>query len=90
MNTELKQHIIVRDGTGYLAEYPHLKAHLVAQMHLHGGVPVEDVAEHYGVGLSDVYAAMAYYYDNAAEIERAIAEKVERAREIGGERFQEI
>lgn len=85
----LKNHVIVRDGTGYLAEHPHLKAHLVAQMHIHGGISVPDVATHYQIDIADVYAAIAYYYDNAEEIERAIEAKLQLAREIGGDRFQE-
>jgi len=90
MNTMLKQHIIIKNGKGYLINYPHLKAHLVASMHMPGGATIEDVAEHYGIELADVYAAIAYYYDNHEEIERAIAANIEQAKKIGQDRFREI
>lgn len=86
----LKQHIIIKGGNGYLLNYPHLKAHLVASMHIHGEVSIEDVAEHYDIELADVYAAIAYYYDNQEEIERAIAANIERAKQIGQDRFREV
>lgn len=85
----IKQHILIKDGTAYLTNYPHLKAHIVAQMHIHGGVSVEDVAEHYDISLSDVHAVIVYYYDNQAEIEQSIADKVARAKEVGKENFHE-
>jgi hypothetical protein len=89
MNTLVKQHIVLKDGVGYLAEYPHLKAHLVAQMHVHGGNSVDTVAEHYQIKLADVHAAIAYYYDNQRLIEEAIASKIERARQTGKANFKE-
>jgi hypothetical protein len=85
----LKQHIIIKDGKGYLQDYPHLKAYLVAQMHIHGEISVEKVAEHYSIDLADVYATIAYYYDNQEEIERAIAANIEQAKLIGQDRFRE-
>jgi hypothetical protein len=90
MNTMIKQHIIIKDGKGYLQDYPHLKAYLVAQMHIHGEISVEKVAEHYSIDLADVYAAIAYYYDNQEEIERAIAANIEQAKQVGQDRFREI
>jgi hypothetical protein len=89
MNTLVKQHIILKDGIGYLAEHPHLKAHLVAQMHVHGGNSVDAVAEHYQIELADAYAAIAYYYDNQSVIEEALATKIERARQTGKTNFRE-
>jgi uncharacterized protein (DUF433 family) len=58
-------------------------------MHLYGKNSVEDVAEHYQIDLADVYAAIAYYYDNQAVIEAAIEEAIEQARQTGKERFRE-
>ncbi|MGB7341361.1 MAG: hypothetical protein WBC91_20870 [Phototrophicaceae bacterium] len=85
----IKQHITMKGDIGYLTDHPHLKAHIVAQMHIHGSVPIADVAEQYGVELADVYAAIAFYYDNRTKIEQAHAEKQNRARILGGKNFQE-
>lgn len=89
MRDGCSQHVIVKDKAAYLSDYPHLKAHIVAQMHIHGGSSIQDVAEHYGITLADVHAAIAYYYDNQDTIEKAQAEKLERARHIGKDNFHE-
>lgn len=47
-NKAYHQGIIVQKNIGYMNGYPHLKAHLVVQMHIHGNVAIEDIAEHYG------------------------------------------
>lgn len=85
----IKQHIMMKDETAYLSDYPHLKAHLVAQMHVHGNIAIEAVAEHYRISLADVYATIAYYYDNQEKIETAHSKKLERARQIGKDNFRE-
>lgn len=41
-----------------------VKVHMIAQMHLTAGETIETIAEHYGISLADVHAAMTYYYDN--------------------------
>ncbi len=46
----------------------------VAVMHLRLGQSVEEIAGKYDLALSDVYAAMAYYYDQRAEIDHSIEE----------------
>lgn len=86
----IKQHITMKSGKGYLTDYPHLKAHIVAQMHIHGDISIENVAEHYGISLADVYASIAYYYDNQEMIEDTHAEKVNTAKQIGKDNFHEI
>lgn len=61
-----------------------VKVQMIAQMHLVAGETVEAVAEHYGITLADVYAALAYYYDNRADFERrerALQPLAEQARD---------
>lgn len=48
----------------------HVKVHMIAQKHLIAGERVEDIANHYGISLADVYGALAYYYDNRAYFEQ--------------------
>ena len=38
------------------------------------GLSADEIAADHGLGLSDVYAALAYYHDHRAEINRAIQE----------------
>ncbi len=47
-----------------------VKVHMIAQMHLKAGETVEAIADHYGISLADVYAAMTYYYDNLPYFEK--------------------
>ena len=42
----------------------------IAIWHNQMGIPLEMVAAKYNLPLAGVYAAMAYYYDNRAEIDR--------------------
>ncbi len=47
-----------------------VKVRMIAQKHLQAGEPVEAIAEHYGITVADVYAALVYYYDNRASFEQ--------------------
>ncbi|MCC6616789.1 MAG: DUF433 domain-containing protein [Anaerolineae bacterium] len=47
---------------------------MIAQKHLIAGESVDHIAEHYGITLADVYAALAYYHDNLAYFEQQEAE----------------
>jgi uncharacterized protein (DUF433 family) len=44
----------------------------VVIMHLRLGQSLEEIAGKYALDLSDVYAAMAYYYDHRSEIDGSI------------------
>jgi uncharacterized protein (DUF433 family) len=44
-------------GTGY-------KARVVASVHIHGGLNIEDTADSFDISLAQMHAALAYYYDN--------------------------
>jgi uncharacterized protein (DUF433 family) len=46
----------------------------VVVMHLRMGNPLAIVADEYDLSLSEVYGAMAYYYDHKAEIDQSMAE----------------
>jgi uncharacterized protein (DUF433 family) len=46
----------------------------IALMHLRLGQPLEAIAGKYDLSLADVHAAMVYYYDHRAEIDRSIEE----------------
>jgi uncharacterized protein (DUF433 family) len=41
-----------------------VKVMMIAQKHLKAGESIEAIADHYGITLADVHAALAYYYDN--------------------------
>ena len=44
----------------------------VAVAHLYHRQDADGIAEWYGLGLAQVYAALAYYYDHKAEIDQQI------------------
>lgn len=46
----------------------------IKQWYLQLGMSLEEIAATYALPLAAVYAAMAYYYDHQAEIERSIVE----------------
>jgi uncharacterized protein (DUF433 family) len=59
------------------------KAYLVANLAFNDGA--ETSAEHYGLSLADVYAAMSFYYDNKEAIQR----EKEALRELGRNKLNE-
>ena len=63
----------VRGGKPRLADTRITVADIVL-MHLRLGQSLEEIAGKYDLPLAAVYAAMAYYYDHRAEIDRAIEE----------------
>ena len=81
-------HIEMIDGQAVIRGHGHLKAKMVARMHLWEGVSIEEVMEHYGLTASEVYAALAYYYDNQdaleVEYERTVAESRDDALTLEG------
>jgi len=46
-----------------------VKVKMIAENY-QAGTSAEVIAEHYGIMLADVYAALAYYHDNQADFER--------------------
>lgn len=51
-----------------------VKVKMIAQKHLMAGENTETIAEHYGITLADVYAALAYYHDNRAYFDQQARE----------------
>jgi uncharacterized protein (DUF433 family) len=49
----------------------------IAIWHKRMGRSADEIASEYDLTLADVYAALAYYYDHRAEIEKAIKESEE-------------
>ncbi len=50
-----------------------VKVNMIAVKHTYG-VTVDEIAEHYGITVGDVYSALAYYHDNRAYFEQRDAE----------------
>jgi uncharacterized protein (DUF433 family) len=78
---QVLNHIHLRDNTAYIAGR-NLKAEMVARMYVDTDYSIEDVMGHYNLSAAEVHAALAYYYDNQAELdarraatEAAIAEE---------------
>jgi uncharacterized protein (DUF433 family) len=46
-----------------------VKVKMIAE-NFQAGASVNTIAEHYGITLADVYAALTYYHDNQADFER--------------------
>jgi uncharacterized protein (DUF433 family) len=62
---------------GIAAGKPRIAGHRITVQniviwHERMGLSADEIATDYGVSLSDVYAALAYYYDRREEIDRAI------------------
>ena len=69
--TVIKDYIVFKDGEARIAGKAHLKAELVARMHVSGDAPIEYVMEHYGLTRAQVHAALAYYYENQQALDEA-------------------
>ena len=86
METLIQQSHIVRTP-GTLGGKPRIAGHRisvahVAIWHLHQGYSPDEICFNYGLTLGEVYAALAYYYDNREAIERSIAEEAAFAAEM--------
>jgi len=65
---ETINHIEIRDGRGYIRGTKK-KAEMIARMYVGTGYTIEEVMEHYNLSAAEVHAAIAYYYDNQAELD---------------------
>ncbi len=54
----------------------------IVMMHVLNHSPIEWIVENYPLSYAQIYAALAYYYDHQAEIDRMMADKAVREREI--------
>ena len=58
-----------------------ISVHDIAESHNQGFMPEQIIAEHYPeLTLAQVYAALAYYYEHKAQIDREIAEEAKEVR----------
>ena len=68
-----REHVVVRPG--HCDGKPHIVGHRIKVQHIaawherQGLGPDEIVAEHPGLTLADVYAALTYYYDHRQQID---------------------
>ncbi len=60
-----------------------VKVKMIVQRHLFAGESLTDICDHYGIELADAHAALAYYYDNQAEMDADFAEAEVLIREVG-------
>ena len=56
----IKSYIIFKYGEARIVGKEHLKAEIVARMHVDGQATVDDVMEHYRLTRAQVYGALAY------------------------------
>ena len=70
---QVVNHIVMIDGQARIAGKQHLKAEMVARMYVDGDVSIDEVMAHYGLSAAEIHAALAYYYDNRAELDAAYA-----------------
>ena len=73
----LDQHIEISPGVA--GGKPHIighriTVHNIAVWHERMGMSVDEIATEYDLTLADVYAALAYYFDNRSEIDSQIEE----------------
>lgn len=68
---QIINHIIMKDGEARIEGKEHLKAEMVARMYVDGDHTIENVMAHYGLTPGQVHAAIAYYFDNQAELDAA-------------------
>ena len=71
LKTIIKDYIVFKDGEARIVGKEHLKAELVARMHVNGKAPIEYVMEHYGLTRAEVHAALTYYYENQEALDEA-------------------
>ena len=75
--TTLDQHITMTHGIA--GGKPRIAGHRITVQHIviwhdRMGKSADEIATEYDLSLSDVYAALAYYFDHRIEIDQAIEE----------------
>ncbi|MBD2546161.1 DUF433 domain-containing protein [Planktothricoides raciborskii] len=81
----ITEHIEITPGV--LGGKPRIAGHRIAvahiaEMYLKMGISLEEIAGKYDLSLASVHAAMTYYYDHRAEIDRHTAESRMRVEEL--------
>lgn len=80
---QIVSHITMIDGEARIERKPHLKAEMVARMVVDGDYSVEDAMRHYDLTPGEVHAALAYYYDNRAELDAEYAATIDEIERNG-------
>jgi uncharacterized protein (DUF433 family) len=73
----MDRHITITPGVA--GGKPHIVGHRITVQniviwHERMGLSADEIATEYNLTLADIYAALAYYYDHQAEIDKAIRE----------------
>ena len=69
------------NATARLSSMPRVRvAQIVMDYLAHGWSPEEMVRQHPGLSLAEIHAAMAYYYDNPAQIDAEIEAELHEAK----------
>lgn len=71
----------VRNGRPYIIDTTVTVAD-VAIAKIYHGQDADGIAAWYGLTLPQVYAALAYYYDNKSEIDEQIRQQIRRTEEL--------
>jgi len=90
-------HRIVDADESALHDEPHVEGSRITVLQIYErvterGLEPEKVAERYDLPVADIYHALAYYHDNAAQMERVREQRqeaVEAARERGAPTLSE-
>jgi uncharacterized protein (DUF433 family) len=75
-------HIEIRDGNPVIAGTG-LKVAIIATTYVHHDVSIDWIAQNYDLTPAQIHAALSYYYDHAAELDRFIQEGDDLAKQIG-------
>ncbi len=81
----IEEHIVITPKV--MGGKPRIAGHRISVQdvviwHKELGYTVEQIADDYKLNLSDVYAALAYYYDHKEEIDNSIVEGEKRVEEM--------
>ncbi len=76
-------HIVIDQEGNACTINRRVKVKMIVQKHLLGGESLPAIAEHYGIDLADVHAAMAYYYDNKANMDAEFARDEALIQQVG-------
>jgi uncharacterized protein (DUF433 family) len=76
------QHVEIVDGQPVVGTQ-NVKVKMVVNMYLRGDAGLNAVMEHYNLNAAEIYAALAYYYDNQTEFDRQYHDDVKLLKRVG-------
>jgi uncharacterized protein (DUF433 family) len=82
MDIAPENHVEIVDGQAMI-KGKYVKVKMIASMFVRAGAPIEEIIEQYDLTPAEVHAALAYYYDHQAAIEKDFREGEALARQIG-------